>query len=115
MSLPPRLGHAGPGAAIVLNSGPPSWEYTLRVNYTSSYGQTGAVPTTTKLTNPFLKTFDSSETGMPYLQAYYYSGFLALQNLVDMYIIQVGGGGAHLEHLVLVMSAQQLVVSRGDG
>jgi len=81
------------GAAVLLKSAHPSWEYTLQLNHTVNLGFNYQIPPTDMYTNNLLKTpydFDDIEgrADKRYGELYYESGLLSLQNVVDNFIIQ---------------------------
>jgi ABC-type multidrug transport system ATPase subunit len=85
------------GVAIVFDSGAPDWQYHLRVNRTSKGGFNYNLPPTTLATDSLLKNpFDNpkacSRCSSPYLNLWYDSGALAVQNLVDSFIISQAAG-----------------------
>ena len=69
------------------------------MNYsTLDYDYKGNVPSTSTITDSFLKTASSSATSADYTYAYayYQSGAPALQNLVDSFILNKAGSSCHM-------------------
>jgi ABC-type multidrug transport system ATPase subunit len=85
------------GVAVVFDSGAPNWHYHLRVNRTVNEGYTYNLPPTTLSTDSLLKNPNDwpkvcSRCSGQYLQSWYQSGALAVQNLVDSFIISQAAG-----------------------
>ncbi|EWM26310.1 atp-binding cassette superfamily [Nannochloropsis gaditana] len=85
------------GVAVVFDSGAPNWHYHLRVNRTVNEGYTYNLPPTTLSTDSLLKNPNDrpkacSRCIAQYLETWYYSGALAVQNLVDSFIISQAAG-----------------------
>jgi len=85
------------GVAIVFDSGAPNWQYYLRVNRTLNEGYNYNLPPTTLATDSLLKNpYDApkacSRCSNQYLYSWYQSGALAVQNLVDSFIISEAAG-----------------------
>ena len=85
------------GVAVVFDSGPPAWTYHLRFNRTMNAGYTYMLPPTSLATDSLLKSpYDwpkaCSRCGMQYLDSWYKSGALAVQNLVDSFIVSQAAG-----------------------
>ena len=85
------------GVAIVFDSGAPDWQYHLRMNRTLNEGFNYNLPPTTLATDSLLKNpYDlpkaCSRCSSQYLQSWYQSGALAVQNLVDSFIISQAAG-----------------------
>jgi len=95
-ALNPSL--ANIGVAVVFDAGAPAWSYHLRVNRTVNDGFNYLLPPNNgAATDPLLRTaWDSpkscSRCSMPYGQQWYFSGGLAVQNLVDSYILSQAAG-----------------------
>lgn len=75
------------GVAVVIDAAGPAWRYHLRLNRTVNDGFNYLTPPTKLATDPLLRTgYDipkaCSRCEMPYNQMWYYSGGLAVQNLV---------------------------------
>ena len=89
----PGLGFDPVGVAVVFNSGPPKWDYTIRANRTFETGQRPGrlTPSTRSLGSP-LKRQATSRGGTSIrrndqLGQYAMSGYIPVQVLVDSFII----------------------------
>ena len=76
-------------AAVIFHSGYPTWQYTLRLNYSYSYqGQSYSQPSTNS--NPLNIALRSSEqlpnTGLSYVQSYFAMGESALADIVNSFV-----------------------------
>jgi len=77
-------------AVVIFKTGYPSWEYSLRMNRTiSSDADTYTPPTNVPNLDISLKSADTkaSTTGLPYATAYVRSGYIALADTVNSYIL----------------------------
>ena len=80
------------GVAIVFDSADPEWKYHIRMNRTAKAGYNYLLPPTTLVTDSLLKgNYDwpkaCDRCWGPYVTMYHQSGFLAVQNLVDEFIV----------------------------
>lgn len=85
------------GVAVIFDAGAPAWSYHLRTNRTVNGGFNYLLPPTKITTDALLRTgYDMPKScprcDMPYGQQWYFSGGLAVQNLVDSFIVSEAAG-----------------------